>query len=161
MGDKIDKLAVLLGRLAAKDNHKKRPFKPQIYQGRGQNKNFGQRNYQDRNRSSNRSNSRDGGQFRDRPMSEQNYRGNNFQGNPRGYNRHNSRGEYRDNSYRHNNYNRGRDRSRERPFSSRNRAISTSNSRSRSGSRANTNRDRIRCYNCREYDHFVRDCPHL
>ena len=21
------------------------------------------------------------------------------------------------------------------------------------------NRDRIRCYNCREYDHFVIDCP--
>ena len=21
------------------------------------------------------------------------------------------------------------------------------------------NRDRKRCYNCREYDHFVRDCP--
>ena len=21
------------------------------------------------------------------------------------------------------------------------------------------NRDRIRCYACREYDHFVRDCP--
>ena len=29
----------------------------------------------------------------------------------------------------------------------------------RSGSRASTNRDRIRCYACREYDHFVRDCP--
>ena len=23
---------------------------------------------------------------------------------------------------------------------------------------ASTNRDRTRCYNCREYDHFVRDC---
>ena len=22
-----------------------------------------------------------------------------------------------------------------------------------------TNRDRIRCYKCREYDHFVKDCP--
>ena len=21
------------------------------------------------------------------------------------------------------------------------------------------NRDRIRCYKCREYDHFTRDCP--
>ena len=28
-----------------------------------------------------------------------------------------------------------------------------------SGSRASTNRDRIRCYACREYDHFMRDCP--
>ena len=27
------------------------------------------------------------------------------------------------------------------------------------GSRASTNRDRIGCYNCREYDHFVRDLP--
>ena len=42
---------------------------------------------------------------------------------------------------------------------SRNRDKSSSNSRSRSGSQASTNRDRIRCYNCREYDHFVRDCP--
>ena len=40
-----------------------------------------------------------------------------------------------------------------------NRTRSTSNSRLRSGSRASTNRDRIRCYNCREYDHFARDCP--
>ena len=22
------------------------------------------------------------------------------------------------------------------------------------------NRDRIRCYNCREYDHFTNECPH-
>ena len=39
------------------------------------------------------------------------------------------------------------------------RARSTSNSRSRTVSRASTKRDRIRCYNCREYDHFARDCP--
>ena len=25
--------------------------------------------------------------------------------------------------------------------------------------RGNTNRDRIRCFNCRENDHFARDCP--
>ena len=36
---------------------------------------------------------------------------------------------------------------------------SSSNDRSRSGSRASTNRDKIRCYVCREYDHFVRNCP--
>ena len=30
LGDKIDKLTVMLGRLTAKDNHDKRPFKPQI-----------------------------------------------------------------------------------------------------------------------------------
>ena len=27
------------------------------------------------------------------------------------------------------------------------------------GLELNKNRDRIRCYKCREYDHFVRDCP--
>ena len=36
---------------------------------------------------------------------------------------------------------------------------SSSNDSFRSGSRVSTNRDRIRCYICREYDHFARDCP--
>ena len=36
---------------------------------------------------------------------------------------------------------------------------SSDSDRSRSGSRTSTNRDRIRCYVCREYDHFARDCP--
>ena len=40
-----------------------------------------------------------------------------------------------------------------------NRNRSTSNSRYRSVSRASTNRDRIRCYKCRQCDHFVKDCP--
>ena len=30
LGDEIDKLTVLMSRLAAKDSNKKRPFKPQI-----------------------------------------------------------------------------------------------------------------------------------
>ena len=60
LGDKIDKLTVMLGRLAAKDSNKRRPFKPQIYQsrGRGQNRDYSEKNYQNRNRLSNRSNSR-------------------------------------------------------------------------------------------------------
>ena len=72
LGDKIDKLTVMSGRLAAKDNNEKRPFKPQIYQGRrrGQNRGFSQRNYQDRKGSNNRLSSRDRGQFRDRPNFE-------------------------------------------------------------------------------------------
>ena len=39
--NKIDKLRVMLGTLAAKDNNEKRPFKPQIYQGRGRGQNSG------------------------------------------------------------------------------------------------------------------------
>ena len=53
-------------------------------------------------------------------------------------------------------------RSRERTFArdyGGGRDRSSSNSRSKSGSRASTNGDRIKCYNCREYDHFMRDCP--
>ena len=56
----------------------------------------------------------------------------------------------------------GIDQERERSFSGSyygNRTRIISNSRLRSVSRASTNRDQIRCYNCREYDHFVRDCP--
>ena len=83
LGDKINKLTVMLGRLAAKDNNEKRPFKPQIYQsrGRGQNRGYSQRNYQNRSRLSNRSSSRNRGQFgKDNgiPRFEQNYRGNIF-----------------------------------------------------------------------------------
>ena len=32
-------------------------------------------------------------------------------------------------------------------------------SRSRSNSRVSTNRDHMRCYQCREYDHFAAECP--
>ena len=35
-----------------------------------------------------------------------------------------------------------------------------SSSRSRSNSRVSTNRDRVRCFKCREYDHFA-ECPDL
>ena len=89
----------------------------------------------------------------------QNYRGNRFRGNSRGYSRQDDRGNYRNERY--NNYNRDRSRPRERNFSRNyniSRDRSSSNSRLRSGSRASTNRDRIRCYACREYNHFARDC---
>ena len=79
----------------------------------------------------------------------------------RSFDRQNSRGEYR-NNYRNEGYDRTRNRSRERSFSriyNDNRNRSTSNSRARSGSRASTNRGRIRCYKCREYDHFMKACP--
>ena len=52
IGDKIDKLAVMIGKIAVKDSGKVRPFKPQIHQnrGRGQNRGYNQRNYQNRYR---------------------------------------------------------------------------------------------------------------
>ena len=31
--------------------------------------------------------------------------------------------------------------------------------RNRSNSRVTMNRDRVRCYKCREYDHFANECP--
>ena len=134
---------------------KKDPSNPK-YMSRGQSRSYNQRGYQIR---SGRSDSRNRGQYgNNRPR--QNYGDNNFQRNTRGYGRQNNREEYRDNWC--NEYDRGRDRSRERTFSrnyGNNRDRSSSNSRSRSGSQASTNRDRIRCYNCREYDHFARDCP--
>ena len=152
LGDKIDKLTVVMSRLAAKASYEKRPFKPQINKNRGQSRGV----YQNRG---GRLDSRSREQYRNtRPR--QHYRDSTFQGNTRGYGRQNNRGEYRND--RHNDYNRGKNRSIERTFTRNyncSRDRSSSNSRSRSGSRASTNRDRIRCYNCREYDHFARDCP--
>ena len=156
----------MMGRLAAKDSNDKRPFKPRYIKSRvsypqGPNRTYNQRNYQNRSRLGSRSDSRNRGQYgSNRPRFQQNYRGSNFQENVRGYGRQNSRGEYRNN--RCDGYDRSRYRSREGLFSrnyGNNRDRGSSNSRLRSGSRASTNRDRIRCYNCREYNHFARDCP--
>ena len=139
-------------KLAAKDNHKRKPFKPQIYKSRGQSRSYGQGGYQ------NRSDSRSRGHVMNNSP-RQNYRGNRFRGNSRGYSRQDDRGNYRNERY--NNYNRDRSKPRERNFTrnyNNSRDRSSSNSTSSSGSRASTNRDRIRCYACREYDNFVRDC---
>ena len=151
LGDKIDKLTVVMSKLAVKDSHERKPFKPQIYKSRGQNRSYGQGGYQARSDNGNRGYSMNNNV-------RQNYRGNRFRGNFRGYSRQNSRENYRNERYGNNN--RDRNRSRERVLTrSYGRDRSSSNDRSRSGSRASTNRDRIRCYACREYDHFARDCP--
>ena len=67
LGDKIDKLTVMLGKLAAKDHFItiEDNLRPQIYQsrGRGQKRGYNQRNYQNGNRLGNRSGSRDRRQF--------------------------------------------------------------------------------------------------
>ena len=36
-----------------------------------------------------------------------------------------------------------------------------SSSRLRSNLLVSTNRDRVRCFKCREYDHFANECPNL
>ena len=50
LSDKIDKLAVMIAKLAARDSRTDRQFKPQIHQsrGRGQNRNYSQKNYYNR-----------------------------------------------------------------------------------------------------------------
>ena len=55
LGDKINKLTAVISRLAAKDSHEKRPFKPQVYKSRGQSRSYNHGGYQNR---SNRSDSR-------------------------------------------------------------------------------------------------------
>ena len=78
LGDKIDKLTVVMSRLAAKDIHEKRPYKSQIYKSRCQNRSYNQGSYQ------NRPDSRNRRQYTSsRPR--QNYRDSNFRGNIRGY----------------------------------------------------------------------------
>ena len=54
LGDKIDKLTVVMSKLAATENHERRPFKPQIYKSRGQNRSYGQGRYQPRSNDRNR-----------------------------------------------------------------------------------------------------------
>ena len=120
LGHKIDKLTVIMSKLAAKDNHKRKPFKPQIYKRRGQNRSYGWEGYQ------NRSDSRSRGHVMNNSPRE-NYRGNRFRGNTRGYSRQDDRGNYRNERY--NNYNRDRSRPRERNF-----ARNYNNSRDRSSS---------------------------
>ena len=97
LGNKIDKLTVMIGKSAAKDSGKVKQFKPQIHQnrGRGQNRGYNQRNYQNRCRSDNRLNSRDRGQFRQdrgRHRFEQSYSRNNFKENSKHYDRQKQQG---------------------------------------------------------------------
>ena len=56
---------------------------------------------------------------------------------------------------------RSRDRHDNRPVQSRQSTSSCrrDESRSRSNSRVSTNHDHVRCYRCREYDHFASEYP--
>ena len=76
LGDKIDKLTVVMSRLTAKDTNEKRSFQPQIYKSRGQNRSYNQRGFQNRN---GRPDSRNRGQYGNNRF-RQKYRDNNFEG---------------------------------------------------------------------------------
>ena len=152
LGDKIDKLTIVMSKLAATENHERRPFKPQIYKSRGQNRSYSQERYQPKSNDRNRGYGTDS-------KTRQNYQGNRSRENFRGNSRQSSRESYRNERYGNNNR-RDRNRLRERTFvGNYRRDRSSSNDRSRSGSRTSMVTDRIRCYACREYDHFVRNCP--
>ena len=84
LGDKIAKLTVVMSKLAVKDNHERKPFKPQIYKGRGQTRSHGQAGYQGRSDNGNRGYSMNNN-------IRQNHRDNRFRGNIRGYSKQNSR----------------------------------------------------------------------
>ena len=162
----------MMSKLTAQEDDQNKQFKPKIYQSkrREQMRNFYDQNYSQRNHQNRyRSNSGDrripfsgriqyGQNNRDRQRYSQNYRCHFKRGNFRGNSRQNYRDGHRRN-YRNDNYERGRSKSRERKYSDNTRRNDRGNSRSRSGSRASTNRDRIRCYKCREYNHFIKDCP--
>ena len=155
---KIDKLTVMMDKLVTEDNGHSIPFRPQIYQpGRGRNQNrrdFCGRVINNVCRGCTLFNQN----FKGRYGNNFNSRGN-FGYNARGMQRYrNNYNDYRRNNYRGQGYDRNRSRSLDRQDRSRRRDRSVSNGRSRSGSRASTNRDRIRCFKCREYDHFVREC---
>ena len=94
LGDKIDKLAVMIGKLATRDSGAGRQFKPQTYQSRGRGLNRGNYNgcnYDQQScQNKYRSDSGDRRQYRQdtgRPRFEQNYRTDNFRGNMRNFNK--------------------------------------------------------------------------
>ena len=64
-------------------------------------------------------------------------------------------------NFRNDNIVKGRSKSGERQYPGNFRRSERSSSRSRSGSRASTNRDSIRCFKCRGYNHFAKDCPNI
>ena len=162
----------MISKLTAQGSNKNKPFKPEIYQGKrgGQTKNYhDQGNYQNRYRSSS------GGRrmsFRGRAQYSQNYRvrsqyiitiievtlGEELLEECKIIEVRILRGGYRG-KYQNKDFGRGRSRPRERQYSSDFRRNYQSSGRSRSGLRASTNIDRIRCFKCREYDHFAKDCP--
>ena len=148
----------MMGKLVTEDEGHSKPFRPQIYQpGGGRNQNRGNSHGRFRNNA-----------YRGCTLYNKNFRGRyrgnlnntgNYGYNGRGGQRYrNNYNDYRRNNYRGQDYDRNRSRSLDRQDRSRQRDRRVSNGRLRSGSRASTNRDRTRCFECRECDHFAKEC---
>ena len=152
--ENMERMTELMDKMYIKLEQKDMPYKPQIYQrGRGQNwRQFDGRNnwrgYGPYNRNRNNGN-------RGYGHGRGNFRRGNFRG------RYNNRGRYNSDRVVDRTWENRRmwrqSRPRERNQVSRSRSPSSSRSRSRTS----TNRDRIRCFKCREYDHFAYKCPNL
>ena len=152
----LEAISSMMYNVSLQQSKRGKPFEPQVNQRRGR----GQR--QGYNRNGSRNNSRQGQNF------SQNRHGNNYRRN--GYMQNVSRNNSRNRGRNINrNYSNDRSRSRERTLSPRRYNNNDNNrqnmnsrfrprSRSRSNSRVRTNRNRIRCYRCREYDHYVSQC---
>ena len=152
----LEAISSMMYNVSLQQGKTEKPFKPKVYQRRGR----GLRQSYGRDRS--RNNSRQGQNF------SQNRCGNDYRRN--GYMQNFSRNNASNRGRNINrNYGSDRSRSRERILSPRrynnnnnNRQNTNSRFRSRSRSRSNsrirTNRDRIRCYRCQEYDHYMNEC---
>ena len=157
IGEKLENLTSMMYKLSIQQEEGKKPFKSQVYpkRGRGQ----GRQNFNNRDRSRN-----NGGQRQNFRQTQNRCRNGNRRGSYRQNDgRSNSRDRGRQN-FRRNYNNNDRSRSRKRsPMSRRytsrqyDSPSNNSASRSRSNSRVTTNRDRIRCFRCREYDHFANE----
>ena len=150
--ENMERMTALMDKMYIKLEQKDVPYKPQIYQrGRGQNcrqlnRGNNWRGYRPFSRNHNEGN-RGYGHGRSNFWRGNFRRGCNFRG------RYNNRMDRNWENRRTWRQPRSRERDRERR--------SRSPSSSTSGSRTSTNRDRIRCFKCREYDHFANECPNL
>ena len=152
----LETMTTMMYNMSLQQDKAKKLFKPQVYQrrGRGQIENYNR--------------DRPGNNDRQGQSIVQNRCRNNYgrNGYVQNFSRNNSRDRGRGNFNR--SYSSDRSRSRERSPTPRrysNRQFGNSRlgsrSRSRSNPRITTNRDRIRCYKCREYDHFMNECPNI
>ena len=137
--------------------------------GRSQSRNRGNYNYRNNYRPNYRNRSRGRWNNHRSGNRSNNYQTNNRQGNNRPNDGQNTQWTFRNRSESRdrvgnysNDHMRGRvDRNNDRPVQSRQSTLShgRDGSRSRSNSRVSTNHNCMRCYRCREYDHFASECP--